>query len=79
MAKKKQKRNQIRDVLAGKRDPVSQLYRAVKRYVEHHNGNIIVIGGIGLGVEDDNKGRYFIQVKCLGKPPRFSGSADAPQ
>jgi hypothetical protein len=67
-------KKQSRDVLAGKRDPVSQLYRAVRRYVEHHNGNIIIIGGIGLGVED-SKGHYVIQVRCFGKPPTFSDSA----
>lgn len=72
------KRKKRRDPLAGKRDPVSQLYRAVRRYVEHHNGNIIMIGGLGLmdlSAEDRMRGKYNLVVKCLGKRPTFSAGA----
>jgi hypothetical protein len=34
------------DPLKGKRDVYSQLYRAVRRYVEKHGGSVVVIGGI---------------------------------
>ena len=74
----KRKKKTKRDVLAGKRDPVSQLYRAVRRYVEHHNGSIIVIGGIQLieMSEDGMRGKFAIGVKCLGKRPQFNGRAE---
>jgi hypothetical protein len=68
--KAKRRSSRKRDLLAG-RDPVSQLYRAVRRYVEHNNGNIIVIGGIGLIDDDSSRGKYSIVVRCLGKRPTF--------
>lgn len=59
-----------KDPLAGKRDPVSQLYRAVKRYVESNNGSVLVIGGIQieqpLGERDFI---YHVTVRCTGRLP----------
>lgn len=72
------KRKKKLDPLAGKRDPVSQLYRAIRRYVEHHDGNIIVVGGIQVQEwpEDSFKGKYTIAVQCLGKRPSFKAAGD---
>jgi len=50
------------------RDPVSQLYRAVIRYVESHGGNIVVIEGVQLQ-EWGGPYRFSIAVKCAGKRP----------
>lgn len=72
---KRKKQAKRTDVLAGKRDPVSQLYRAVRRYVEHHKGNIVVVGGIQLHELDITRGKYLIAVQCLGRPPRFEQSS----
>lgn len=70
------KKRKHKDVLAGKRDPVSQLYRAVKRYVEANKGHIIVIGGIQLQEwEDAYRGHFSIAIKCLGKRPTFNPQA----
>jgi hypothetical protein len=38
------RRTKAKRVITG-RDPTSQLYRAVQRYVEANNGSIVVIGG----------------------------------
>lgn len=74
-AKTKNKRKP-KDIFAGKRDPVSQLYRAVKRYVEYNHGNIMVIGGIQLEEWDSMKGRFVIGVKCLGRRPVFKSGLE---
>jgi hypothetical protein len=58
------------DPLAGKRDPSSQLLRAVRRFVEHHGGSILVIGDIQLQRwPEDRPYTYRIGVKCTGRPP----------
>ena len=53
-------------------DPISQLYRAVERYVTAHHGSVLVIGGIQLQ-EWPGEGEYnfSIAVKCTGKRPIF--------
>lgn len=69
MAKKKRKQ---KDVLAGDRTPAGQLYRAVRRYVKHLGGDILVIGGIQLVEGEQNNGgpyRFAIAVRCLGRKP----------
>lgn len=61
-----------KDPLAGKRDPVSQLYRAVRRYVESNDGSVIVIGGASLiEMPGDLKMNYTIGVRCTGRRPQF--------
>lgn len=59
-----------RDVLAGRRDPESQLYRAVRRYVESKGGSLIVIGGIETQQwPDDREMMFRVAVKCMGRKP----------
>jgi hypothetical protein len=67
-----------KDPLHGKRDPVSQLYRAVKRYVESHDGTVFVIGGIQVGypIEGGNL-NYHVAVRCLGRAPSFDKATEA--
>ncbi len=73
MAKAKKKR---KDPFEGKRDPVSQLYRAVKRYVEHNNGTVLVIGGIQIEQTlGDRELNFHVAVRCLGRLPTFSATA----
>jgi len=70
---KHNKKSKGRDVLAGKRDPVSQLYRAVRRYVETHGGSIVVIGGIQvLEFPGTGKLKFSISVQCLGRKPSYA-------
>jgi len=60
-----------RDLFDGKRDPATQLYRAVKRYVEANHGSIIVIGGIQMQEwSGDGKFKYTIGVRCVGRKPK---------
>lgn len=59
-----------RDVLAGKRDPTSQLYRAVRRYVESKGGNILVIGGVQVEQwPGEGKFKFVLGVRCMGRKP----------
>lgn len=52
------------------RDPVSQLYRAIIRYVESKGGKIIVIGGIEIQEWPlDPKLNFRVGVRCLGRKP----------
>lgn len=52
------------------RDPVSQLYRAVKRYVESRGGSILVIGGIETQVwPEEFKYNFRLSVRCMGTKP----------
>jgi hypothetical protein len=54
------------------RDPVSQLYRAVLRYVTTNGGSILVIGGIQVQEwPGSGKGNFTIGVKCTGRKPLF--------
>jgi hypothetical protein len=59
-----------KDVLAGKRDAESQLYRAVRRFVRERGGSLLVIGGI-VTIEwpGDAVGKFTVGVHCLGKKP----------
>lgn len=59
-----------RDVLAGKRDPESQLYRAVRRYVESKGGALVVIGGIETQEwPEDGRLKFRVAVRCMGRKP----------
>jgi hypothetical protein len=50
------------------RDPVSQLYRAVVRYVESMGGSVLVVGGIQiLRWPGERAGSFMVGVKCTGK------------
>jgi hypothetical protein len=61
-----------KDPLRGKRDPISQMYRAAKRYVESRKG--VVYGLYGVQVETqfgapDNQ--FHLVIRCRGKQPDF--------
>lgn len=59
-------------VLSGKRDPVSQFYRAVERYVKAQGGSVVVIGGIQvIKWPGDFTGNFTIAVKCTGQTPEL--------
>lgn len=65
------KRKKKRDPLAGKRDPESQLYRAVRRYVESKGGSLLVIGGIETQEWPGERELMFrVAVKCMGRKPK---------
>ena len=54
------------------RDPISQVYRAIDRYVRANGGKVAVIGGIELQEwPDDRKLNFKIAVKCIGVKPKF--------
>lgn len=72
MAKKVAKKRRQPDRIGG-RDPVAQLYRAVKRYVEHHGGHLVIIGGISIiQFPDDSRFNFSVAIRCTGKLPVFS-------
>lgn len=59
-----------RDVLAGKRDPESQLYRAIRRYVESKGGSLMVIGGIETQEwPGEGEFKFRVAVRCMGRKP----------
>jgi len=61
------------DPLLGKRDVTSCLYRAVRNYVEKHDGRIVVIGGIQIQEWPGEPARNFsIAIKCTGTKPVFA-------
>ena len=61
-----------KDVLAGKRDPVSKLYRGVRDYVIANKGSIIVIGGVQvIQWPGDSPNNFTLAVKCMGRKPVF--------
>ena len=73
-----------RDVLAGKRDPESQLYRAVRRYVESKGGSLMVIGGVETQEwPEDGKFKFRVAVRCMGRKPAgksgVSASSEVPR
>jgi hypothetical protein len=71
-------KRKLRDPLAGKRDPVSQLYRAVRRYVQANGGAIAVASGIQIEepfLQDGRKYVYHVVVRCVGRAPTFSKKA----
>ena len=54
------------------RDPVSQLYRAVIRYVESQGGKLFVIGGVQVQEwPEDFAYNFRIAVRCTGRKPTF--------
>ena len=54
------------------RDPTSQLYRAIVRYVESKKGSIIVIGGVQIEQwPGDGEFKYVVGVRCMGRKPSF--------
>jgi hypothetical protein len=58
------------------RDPESQLYRAVERYVKSNGGGVLVIGGIQVQEwPGDFDGTFTIGVRCTGKKPSTEGVA----
>lgn len=64
--KKKRKKT---DMLSG-RDPTSQLYRAVRRYVESHGGSLLVIGGVQVEEWPGQvKHNFVLGVRCMGRKP----------
>ena len=63
----------MKSIIRG-RDPISQLYRAVERYVKANNGNVLVIGGVQVQQWPGTTGaQYVIGVKCLGTKPTPGG------
>lgn len=76
--KSRKAKSKTRDVLAGRRDPESQLYRAVRRYVESKGGSLLVIGGIETQQWPDDRALMFrVAVRCMGrKPSPVSASGD---
>jgi hypothetical protein len=75
--KTRAKKKAPREPLDGKRDPTSQLYRAVLRYVKSKGGNILVIGGVEIqewSAGDAIRGKFTLGIKCLGKRPSGTSS-----
>jgi hypothetical protein len=68
--KKKQSVNVKSRKIIG-RDPTSQLYRAVIRFVESRSGSIVVIGGITtIELPGDREFIFHVAVKCCGRKPK---------
>lgn len=67
--KKKAKKKSKRVVITG-RDPTSQLYRAVIRYVESHGGKLLVIGGVQIEQwPGEGEFKFVLGVRCMGRRP----------
>ena len=65
-AKKKSKKP---DMLAA-RDPTSQLYRAVRRYIESNGGKLLVIGGVQIEQwPGEGECKFVLGVRCMGRKP----------
>jgi len=61
------------------RDPTSQLYRAIIRYVESRKGSIIVIGGVQIEQwPGDGEFKYVVGVRCMGRKPMPPTTVKAP-
>lgn len=74
---KKRKSAQKRVEITG-RDATSQLYRAVRRYVETRGGNIVVIGGVQVQQwPTDARSCFYLAVKCSGSAPKKPQRSDA--
>lgn len=68
---KTKKKSKLHRKLTG-RDPTSQLYRAIIRYVESKKGSIIVIGGVQIEQwPGEGEFKYVVGVRCLGRRPSF--------
>ena len=58
------------------RDPTSQLYRAILRYVKSKGGSIMVIGGVQIEQwPGDGELKYVVGVRCMGRKPVVEKSA----
>ena len=63
------KRTKNADPLRG-RDAISQLYRAVQRYVNENNGSLLVVGGIEIQEwPGDLPHNFRVAVHCTGVKP----------
>lgn len=61
------KQRKSKQLITG-RDPVSQLYRAVDRYVKSKGGSLVVIGGIQVQQwPGDPAHSFVVAVKCMGR------------
>ena len=58
------------------RDAISQLFRAVERYVAGNGGNVIVIGGIQIQEWPGEPHYFYVAVKCTGQVPKFAERAE---
>lgn len=51
---------------------VDRLYKAVQNYVETKGGKLVIVGGIQIQEwPRDNKGVFYVAVKCLGRKPNL--------
>ena len=56
-----------------KNTPAKNLHMAVKEYVEHHGGRVVVSGPIQLQKwPHDRKYIYYLAIKIAGTPPKHS-------
>lgn len=70
MNKKAKKKALAKRKILG-RDPTSQLYRAVIRYVESKGGRAVVIGGVQVQQWSGDRGLNFVLgVRCMGTKPK---------
>lgn len=68
--KRAKKARTWRDVLGTKRDPLTNLYRAVCAYVEANGGSLIVIGDVSLiQMPEDRDSVFRVAVKVMGRRP----------
>lgn len=68
MTKRPKKKSKHRKITG--RDPTSQLYRAIIRYVESKGGSITVIGGVQIEQwPGDGELKYVVGVRCMGRKP----------
>lgn len=66
--KAKKKKPKYRPITG--RDPTSQLYRAIVRYVESKKGDLLVIGGVQIEEwPGDRPGMFVVGVRCMGCKP----------
>lgn len=67
--KAKKKKTARREITG--RDPTSQLYRAIIRYVESKKGSILVIGGVQVEQwPGDGEFKFVVGVRCMGRKPK---------
>jgi len=67
--KAKKKKTNKRPILG--RDPTSQLYRAVIRYIESKGGSVLVIGGAQIQQwPGEREFNYVLGVRCTGRKPK---------
>lgn len=55
------------------RDPTSQLYRAVIRYIESKGGSVLVIGGVQIQQwPGERELNFVLGVRCMGRKPKVT-------